>query len=156
MNWVHDLLERARRFRTTTSALVAGVNPEMSVEQRSYLLAGIIGREPHGILTGLHGPSVAPAPPLNPYLAQGEHCSCWQHGGTCCSCRQGDCPANLGYQTRQFRRERQGRWITDDVAGLVLADAERRAEEIGHQARERRRFSERPRIDPFPSRRGTW
>jgi hypothetical protein len=122
----------------------------MSAEQRAYLLAGIIGRDPHDLLASLHGPSVAPPAPVNRYLTQGSHCSCWQYGGTCCACRQGDCPANLGYQTRARKREYVGHWTAPD------APSERRAEELGHRARERRRFSERPSIHPFPSRRGTW
>lgn len=146
-----EAAERTRRRRVTPSGLIAGVGPEMSPEQRAYLLAGIIGRDPHDVLAELHGPSVAPPSPVNRYLTQGEHCSCWQYGGTCCSCRQGDCPANLGYQTRRFRRQEwEGRWTPPEEP------SERRLEELSHHARQRRRFSERPSIDPFPSRRGTW
>lgn len=154
MNWIHALIKRARqrpRTATTPSGLIASVDSELNAEARAYLLASIIGRQPHEVLVGLHGPAVAPPSPVNRFLELGEHCTCWQYGGTCCSCRQGDCPANLGYQTRQFRRsEYEGRWTAPD------GPSERRAEELGHRARERRRFSERPRIDPFPSRRGTW
>ncbi len=205
MNWVHALIERARharrgpsarllralgdagngfaegieqarRRRVTPSGLIAGVDPQMSAEERAYVLSGIIGRQPHELLTGLHGPSVAPPVPVSRFVDLEPHCSCWPDG-ECCSCRQGQFTvtthgdiygpegsvrwnsamesarqirAFIADERRVQRQEYVGTWTApEEPTG-------RRAEELDHHARERRRFSERPSIDPFPSRRGTW
>lgn len=158
MNWIHAI--RRRWSRRTPSWFIAALPREAredssTAEQRAYLLASVIGRAPWHVMHDLQGPATQPAQSVNRYAELPAHCSCWQAGGTCCECKSGDCPSSAGYLSRQVTRtrwqqERFGTWTAPEEPPA------RRAEELDHHARERRRFSERPRIDPFPSRRGRW